>query len=194
MIVVLVSPIYYDARSLFTQAIFIEFGYLAYDIIGDLALGAPFGMVEAQKDAAIMTRYISDSGLVECEPTEVPVIRALSGSGRVATATGVYPAWIQPWLLRLPWNLPGHRDTRNFLGMTVTAASGKIQRASEETQEARYERGMDIFDKLLEVRDENGEPLSRRELIGESIVLMIGGSDTTSKYVLPLWGRNRRSY
>lgn len=54
------------------------FNYLAFDIIGDLAFGAPFGMLKEGKDVAEM-RSTPDS-----PPTYVPAIQVLNRRGEVS--------------------------------------------------------------------------------------------------------------
>ena len=54
------------------------FNYLAFDIIGDLAFGAPFGMLEVGKDT-VEVRASPDS-----PPTYAPAIDVLSRRGEVS--------------------------------------------------------------------------------------------------------------
>lgn len=54
------------------------FNYLAFDIIGDLAFGAPFGMVEKGADVAEV-RSSPDA-----EPTFAPAIEVLNRRGEVS--------------------------------------------------------------------------------------------------------------
>lgn len=54
------------------------FNYVAFDIIGDLAFGAPFGMIESGKDIAEV-RLKPDS-----PPTFAPAIQVLNRRGEVS--------------------------------------------------------------------------------------------------------------
>jgi len=54
------------------------FNYLAFDVIGDLAFGAPFGMLEKGRDFAEV-RKTPDS-----EPTFAPAIEVLNRRGEVS--------------------------------------------------------------------------------------------------------------
>ena len=54
------------------------FNYLAFDIIGDLAFGAPFGMLERGEDLAEV-RMSPDA-----EPTYAPAIEVLNRRGEVS--------------------------------------------------------------------------------------------------------------
>ena len=54
------------------------FNYLAFDVIGDLAFGAPFGMLKEGRDVAEV-RKTPDS-----EPTFAPAIEVLNRRGEVS--------------------------------------------------------------------------------------------------------------
>lgn len=61
------------------------FNYLAFDIIGDLAFGAPFGMVEKGKDVAEVRKT------PDAQPTYSPAIEVLNRRGEVSTTLGCMP-------------------------------------------------------------------------------------------------------
>lgn len=61
------------------------FNYLAFDIIGDLAFGAPFGMVEKGKDVAEVRKS------PDAPPTYTPAIEVLNRRGEVSTTIGCMP-------------------------------------------------------------------------------------------------------
>jgi len=71
------------------------FNYTAFDIIGDLAFGAPFGMLEKGKDIAEV-QTTPDS-----KPTFAPAIEVLNRRGEVSGTIGCYPA-IKPYAKYLP--------------------------------------------------------------------------------------------
>jgi benzoate 4-monooxygenase len=54
------------------------FNYLAFDIIGDLAFGSPFGMLERGEDLAEVRKSPT------CPPTFVPAIEVLNRRGEVS--------------------------------------------------------------------------------------------------------------
>lgn len=153
-----------------------EFSYLAFDIIGDLALGTPFGMVQSQKDAAPIALSLAASEM-DTHTKDMQVVSILAGGGRSIMSIGIFPSWAQPFLLFLPWNIPGLLDRRNIFGMAVATVNARLRRGS---QEGDGREGLDLIDKLLEVRDERGEPLSRAELMAEAFIMLAAGSDTTS--------------
>lgn len=71
------------------------FNYTAFDIIGDLAFGAPFGMLEHGRDIAEV-RASPDA-----PPTFAPAIEVLNRRGEVSGTLGCYPA-LKPYAKYLP--------------------------------------------------------------------------------------------
>jgi benzoate 4-monooxygenase len=77
------------------------FNYLAFDIIGDLAFGSPFGMIKAGKDVAHVAvdhnAAFGGQGLSHArektEFVEVPAIEILNKRGEFSALLGV----IRPW-------------------------------------------------------------------------------------------------
>lgn len=68
--------------------------FLAFDIIGDLAFGAPFGMVQRGRDECESTR--------PGEPVRyVPGAETLNRRGEVSSTLGLLPA-LRPWAQYLP--------------------------------------------------------------------------------------------
>ncbi|KAK0244640.1 cytochrome P450 monooxygenase [Armillaria nabsnona] len=150
--------------------------YLAFDIIGDLAFGAPFGMVKAGKDVAqvpedplaVMGSY-GQAG-AKYATKEIPAIETLSG-GSTTTTLGVVPEWWRLLLKRLPFFRRGKEDFGALLGMVVLAVSKRLEVPTDRN---------DVLSKLLAGKDEQGNPIGREELSTESFSLLVGGSDTTS--------------
>ena len=54
------------------------FNYLAFDIIGDLAFGAPFGMLERGEDVAVCKKSL------DAEPMYVSAIEVINRRGEVS--------------------------------------------------------------------------------------------------------------
>jgi len=63
------------------------YNYLAFDIIGDLAFGSPFGMIDAGKDVAPVTIQGTTSVV------NVPAIQILNDRGEFSASLGVLPPW-----------------------------------------------------------------------------------------------------
>ncbi|CAE6438968.1 unnamed protein product [Rhizoctonia solani] len=150
-----------------------QLAYLAFDLIGDLALGSSFGMIEAQRD----TTRVAKSLEAGAETVNLPLIEMFDHGTRSASSLAVYPWWAQNATLLLPWNLFGLFATRNMIGFAAAALNQKLQR----TQGASVSKeGADMVDKLLEARDEHGNPLPKKVIVVETFGMLFAGSDTTS--------------
>lgn len=146
------------------------FNYVAFDIIGDLAFGAPFGMLE--KGADIAEVQLDPNG----PPTYAPAIEVLNRRGEVSNAVGCWPA-IKPYAKYLP-------DPFFSKGMAAIANLAGIATARVNARLAAAENGeitrVDLLARLMEGKDEKGEKLGRAELTAEALTQLIAGSDTTS--------------
>ncbi|KAK0476255.1 cytochrome P450 monooxygenase [Armillaria luteobubalina] len=150
--------------------------YLAFDIIGDLAFGAPFGMVKAGKDVAqvpqdplaVMGSYGQTGS--KYATREIPAIEALHGRS-TTTKLGVVPEWWRLLFKRIPFFRQGEDGVDALLGMVVLAVSKRLEVPTDRN---------DVLGKLLAGKDEQGNPIGREELSAESLGLVVGGSDTTS--------------
>ncbi|ELU36691.1 cytochrome P450 monooxygenase [Rhizoctonia solani AG-1 IA] len=157
----------------------IKVSYLAFDIIGDLALGSPFGLVQAQKDSSLSIESVDESGEATRGTVEIPVIETIARAGVPIMSIGVFPSWAHKILLFLPWNLVGLFDRINFFKLVKASVEARIKRGPKEIIEDG-KRSIDIIDKFLEVQDDDIAPLSMEELTAEASVLLVAGSDTTS--------------
>ncbi|KAK0475706.1 cytochrome P450 monooxygenase [Armillaria novae-zelandiae] len=150
--------------------------YLTFDIIGDLAFGAPFGMVNAGKDVArvpqdlraVMGSYGQVGG--KYATREIPAIETLSG-GSTTTTLGVVPEWWRLLFKHIPFFRQGTEDLGALLGVVVLAVSKRLEVPTDRN---------DVLGKLLAGKDEHGNPIGREELSTESFTIFIGGSETTS--------------
>ena len=151
--------------------------YLAFDIVGDLAFGAPFGMVKAAKDSAVvpkdqanaMDSYGSGKSV---EVVEIPAVQILNGRGEYSMSMGVLPAWWRPFVAHLPWYKKGSKDVKTLAGIAIMAVAKRLATSTDR---------VDLLSKLQEGRDGNGNPMGKAELTAEALTLLIAGSDTTSK-------------
>ncbi|CAE6515556.1 unnamed protein product [Rhizoctonia solani] len=162
-----------------------QFSYLAFDIIGDLALGSPFGLIQAQKDSSLAIESFDASGEPQRGTLEIPIIKTIADGGVVGMSVGVFPPWAHKFLLLLPWNLSGLFHKLNFFKLTTTSVDAKLKRGPRDDV-VDGKRNIDILDKLLEVRDEDGDPLTVDELYAEALLLLVAGSDTTSNTISSL--------
>lgn len=166
-----------------------HFNFLAFDIIGDLAFGAPFGMIAAQKDIAPMMERAAAGEKAEVK--YVPAVQVLNDRGDYSASMGVLPKWIRPIMKYFPWYSQGNTAVKCLAGMAVAAVEKRLQFGlpdesfeEEEDMDEKVTRGgkkrTDLLEKLMQGKDENGEPMGRDELTAEALTQLIAGSDTTS--------------
>ncbi|KAH7322251.1 cytochrome P450 [Rhizoctonia solani] len=156
-----------------------QFSYLAFDIIGDLAMGSSFELIQAQKDSSLAIESVDTSGEPQRGTVEIPVVETIAGGGAVIMAVGVFPSWTHRFLRFLPWNIMGLFDRINIAKLAKASVDARIKRGPRKGLEDG-KRSLDLIDKLLESKDEDGTPLSINELYAEALALLIAGSDTTS--------------
>jgi benzoate 4-monooxygenase len=146
------------------------FNYLAFDIIGDLAFGAPFGMLAKGKDVAEV-RKTADS-----PPTYAPAIEVLNRRGEVSGALGCLPS-LKPYAKYLPdaFFSKGLEAVQNLAGIAIARVNERLKPESVENNTR-----VDLLARLMEGRDETGAQLGREELTAEALTQLIAGSDTTS--------------
>lgn len=144
------------------------FNFLAFDIIGDLAFGAPFGMVEKGKDFAEVRSSPN------AKPTIAPAIEVINRRGEVSSTLGCFVA-MKPFAKHLPdpFFSKGVRAVENLAGIAVARVRDRLDNEGGSDRK-------DLLSRLMEGKDENGEPLGRQELTAEALTQLIAGSDTTS--------------
>lgn len=149
------------------------FNYLAFDIIGDLAFGAPFGMLRAGADIAEV-RAAPDA-----PPIYASAIEILNRRGEVSATLGCLPQ-LKPYARYLPdpFFSQGLNAVQNLAGMAIARVKARLEHppAANDAEGARK----DLLARLMEGRDEKGAPLGREELTAEALTQLIAGSDTTS--------------
>ncbi|KAJ6495457.1 cytochrome P450 monooxygenase [Mycena sanguinolenta] len=151
--------------------------YLAFDIIGDLAFGAPFGMIEAGRDRApVPASNRASPAVSEKEATDdityIPAVAVLNGRGEYSMSMGVLPAFVRPIVKRLiPWYARGLQDVQHLAGIAIVAVAKRLGQPTDR---------VDLLSKLQAGTDDSGAPMGRPELTAEALTLLIAGSDTTS--------------
>lgn len=143
------------------------FNYLAFDVIGDLAFGAPFGMLKEGRDFAEV-RMTPDS-----PPKFAPAIEVLNRRGEVSGTLGCLPQ-LKPYAKYLPdpFFSNGIKAVENLAGIAVARVNQRLQNPDTDR--------VDLLARLMEGKDETGEKLGREELTAEALTQLIAGSDTTS--------------
>ncbi|KAJ7126286.1 cytochrome P450 [Mycena epipterygia] len=147
--------------------------YLAFDIIGDLAFGAPFGMIEAARDAAPVPASADFTAKPDSdEVVHIPAVAVLNGRGEYSMSMGVLPAWVRPLMRRfVPWYGRGLQNVQQLAGIAIVAVAKRLGTPTDR---------VDLLSKLQAGTDDNGDPMGRAELTAEALTLLIAGSDTTS--------------
>ncbi|KAL2136221.1 hypothetical protein VTI74DRAFT_4851 [Chaetomium olivicolor] len=144
------------------------FNYLAFDVIGDLAFGAPFGMLSSGADMAEV-RASPDS-----PPIYAPAIEILNRRGEVSATLGILPE-LKPFAKYFPdpFFTKGLQAVENLAGIAIARVKSRLENPPPASRK-------DLLQRLIEGRDEKGEPLGRQELTAEALTQLIAGSDTTS--------------
>lgn len=144
------------------------FNYLAFDIIGDLAFGQPFGMLEKGKDITEI-RMTPDAPI-----TYAPAVEVLNRRGEVSGTLGCYPQ-LKPYAKYLPdpFFSQGLAAVQNLAGIAVARVSQRLEGKQDPNR-------VDLLARLMEGKDEKGQKLGRAELTAEALTQLIAGSDTTS--------------
>jgi len=152
------------------------YNYLAFDIIGDLAFGSPFGMVLKAKDSApvaISQQDAMNSYGTEQAPkvVEIPAVQILNDRGEFSASMGVLPPSWRPYVRRLPWYNKGSKAVKNLAGLAVAAVAKRLTTPTDR---------VDLLSKLQQGRDDEGNLMGTAELTAEALTQLIAGSDTTS--------------
>lgn len=144
------------------------FNYLAFDVIGDLAFGAPFGMLRSGAD------YAEVRSAPDAPPIYAPAIEILNRRGEVSATLGCLPQ-LKPYARWLPdpFFSQGLSAVQSLAGIAIARVKGRLEHPPAGERK-------DLLARLMEGRDEKGEPLGREELTAEALTQLIAGSDTTS--------------
>ena len=158
-----------------------------YLFLGDLAFGAPFGMINAARDAApvamkheaAIANYGNSGSKTAENPVgevvEIPAVKILNERGEFSSSLGVLPPRWRPFLRRfVPWFTQRNVSVENVAGMSIAAVSRRLANPTDRT---------DLLAKLQQGKDDEGKLMGREELTAEAQTQMIAGSDTTSKCV-----------
>lgn len=144
------------------------FNYLAFDVIGDLAFGAPFGMLSAGADMAEV-RASPDS-----PPMYARAIEIINRRGDVSGTLGTLPE-LKPLAKYIPdpFFTKGLHAVQSLAGIAIARVKTRLENPLAADRK-------DLLQRLMEGRDDKGEPLGRAELTAEALTQLIAGSDTTS--------------
>jgi benzoate 4-monooxygenase len=109
-----------------------------------------------------------------------PAIEVLNRRGEVSATLGCAP-WVKKYAKWLPDKFfsQGLEAVENLAGIAVARVSDRLDRGIGMERE-------DLLRKLMDGRDENGQPLGRTETEAEALTMLIAGSDTTSNTMCSL--------
>lgn len=146
------------------------FNFLAFDIIGDLAFGAPFGMLEKGQDIAEIRKS------PDAPPSYAPAVEVLNRRGEVSATLGCFPA-LAPFAKYIPdrFFTEGIEAVENLAGIAVARVNERLK-----PDVMANNTRVDLLARLMEGRDATGAKLGREELTAEALTQLIAGSDTTS--------------
>ncbi|KAH9924737.1 cytochrome P450 [Fomitopsis serialis] len=154
--------------------------FWAFDTIGDLAFGLPFGMLKAGKDVArvaknpeegykAIEKFSEGADKLSIEEEDIPYIEVLSTRAEaIAPLAFISRTW-QTILQQLPGYGSNRPASKKLAALSIMAVARRLANPSGRP---------DMLQKLLEARDDDGKPLSPVELSAEAFVLIVAGSDT----------------
>ncbi|CAE6373494.1 unnamed protein product [Rhizoctonia solani] len=154
-----------------------QFAFLAFDIIGDLAVGSSFGLIRTQRDAVPMAPSQNITENVGAKTAETSVSGALKRGDTMVMAVGIYPLWIQRIPRLTPWHLSGTLGLIRLFKVAVAAVNDRLTRAKNNDGD---KEGVDIVDKLLPALSANESDMSQAEFVVEVLGIVAAGGDTTS--------------
>ena len=148
--------------------------FIAFDIIGDLAFGAPFGMVDKGRDEC--EAQLEPHGPIVLAPGA----ETLNRRGEVSSTLGLMLS-LKPWARWLPdpFFTNGLKSVRNLHGIASVAVSKRLD-STENAADTGNKSRHDILDMLVHAKDSKGNPMPRDELVSEALTQLIAGSDTVS--------------
>ena len=106
------------------------------------------------------------------ETEDIPYIEVLCTRTETNAPLGLLPPWLRLVIRRLP-KYNNHSSAGKKLGALAVMAVARRM--------AKPDPRPDMLQKLLDARDDDGNPLSSAELSAEAMVLIVAGSDTIAK-------------
>ncbi|KAF8748963.1 Cytochrome P450 monooxygenase [Rhizoctonia solani] len=122
-----------------------------------------------------------ETGQKDKGAVQIPVIAAMASFNTLIVAVQMFPLWARNIVKLLPWYVSGFMKQIRFFGLVAAIIEARLKRGSNE------EDGPDFIDKFLEAKNEDGTGMTADELRSETSVMLLAGSDTSSKYAcLPI--------
>ena len=101
----------------------------------------------------------------------------LNRRGEVSNTLGALP-WIKPYAKYLPdrFFYNGLKACEDLAGIAIARVKARV----ESEQSGNKSERVDLLARLMEGKDERGNPITLSELTAEALTQLIAGSDTTS--------------
>jgi benzoate 4-monooxygenase len=132
------------------------YNYLAFDIIGRLAFGRPFGMLVTARDVAPVA-------LSATEVANIPAVQILNDRGEFSASLGVLPPYWRSFVRSyVPWFRQGGQAVKNLAGLAIMAVKTRLEMEEDKTAIGDGERA-DLLAKLMQGKDDEGKPMGREE-------------------------------
>ncbi|MCO5585497.1 hypothetical protein L7F22_039430 [Adiantum nelumboides] len=142
--------------------------FFAFDTIGDLAFGKPFGMLEQGADDA---RVEFEDAFGKKNTTTCNAVQIINERGEYSATLGCAPTWMRPYLAKLPWFSTRLASVKKLTGIATSRVNERLEHGSDRE---------DLLAKLQNAKDDQGEQMGKMELVCEALTQLIAGSDTTS--------------
>jgi benzoate 4-monooxygenase len=137
-----------------TSFLSLRFNALAFDIIGDLAFGAPFDMLE--RDGSDIVAITQENGSI----VHLPAVQILNERGEYSATLGCLPPWIRPYMKHIdPWFARGLASVNNLTGIARTRVNARLAQGAGDRK--------DILSHLQNGKDSEGNAMGVLELNAE---------------------------
>lgn len=107
-------------------------------------------------------------------PIYAPAIEILNRRGEVSATLGILPS-LKPYAKYFPdpFFYQGLAAVESLAGIAIARVKSRLDHPPSTNRK-------DLLQRLIEARDEKGQPMGREELTAEALTQLIAGSDTTS--------------
>ena len=121
-------------------------------------------LVKPSSDAAVT------SGGGDAKVEYFLILKVIHERGYYVGSLGVLPTWVWPVLKRIhPWYRIGGVAAANFAKLATTVVYQRLETPTDR---------VDIIGKLIEGKDDEGKPMERPELVGQTIAYLNAGTGT----------------
>ncbi|KAJ5975645.1 hypothetical protein N7481_009352 [Penicillium waksmanii] len=135
--------------------------YMAYDIISEIGFGAPFGFIEKGEDVG---------GLIQGFHDGLPAFGFLA---RLHPFTSwMKTTFMKKYLVATPQDNTG-------IGVLMRFRDRLIKERVEDINSGKPVNRVDLLQKLIEARTDEGKPLDLEYIRAEVLLVLLAGADTT---------------